>query len=96
MTRTCGPATMPYMDGATVIGLIAGCLTTIAFIPQLTKTWKTKSAKDVSLLMFLIFCTGVLLWLIYGLLIGSLPVILANLVTLILAGAILLMKLKYG
>jgi MtN3 and saliva related transmembrane protein len=84
------------MDMITLIGLLAGALTTIAFLPQLTKTWKSKSAKDISLGMFLTFCTGVLLWLIYGILINALPVILANTVTLILSGAILALKLKYG
>jgi len=84
------------MDPITLLGLLAGTLTTIAFVPQLTKTWKTKSAEDISFGMFAIFCTGVLLWLIYGLLIHALPVIVANVVTLILASAILVLKIKYG
>ena len=84
------------MDPITAVGLLAGTLTTIAFVPQLTKTWKTKSAEDISIGMFAIFCAGVLLWLLYGLLIGALPVILANTVTLVLAGAILVLKLRYG
>jgi MtN3 and saliva related transmembrane protein len=84
------------MDLITALGLIAGTLTTIAFVPQLTKTWRSKSAKDVSFGMLAIFCTGVLLWLIYGLFINALPVIAANTVTLVLAGAILALKLKYG
>jgi len=84
------------MDVVTLVGLVAGTLTTIAFLPQLLHTWRTKSAKDISLGMFLTFCTGVLLWLIYGFMIQSLPVILANGVTLVLAGVILVLKLKYG
>ena len=84
------------MDPITALGLLAGTLTTIAFVPQLTKTWKTKSAEDISFGMFAIFCTGVLLWLLYGVLIDALPVILANSVTLVLAGAILVLKLRYG
>jgi MtN3 and saliva related transmembrane protein len=84
------------MDTITMIGLLAGTLTTIAFLPQLTKTWRSKSAKDISLGMFLIFCSGVFLWLIYGILIDALPIILANTVTLILSSAILILKLKYG
>ena len=84
------------MDPITALGLLAGTLTTIAFVPQLTKTWKTKSAEDISFGMFAIFCAGVLLWLLYGVLIGALPVILANSVTLVLAGAILVLKLRYG
>ena len=84
------------MDAITLLGLVAGTLTTIAFVPQLAKTWKTRSAEDISFGMFAIFCTGVLLWLIYGLLIHALPVTLANVVTLILARAILVLKMKYG
>jgi len=84
------------MDAITIIGLVAGTLTTIAFLPQLTMTWRSKSAKDVSLGMFLIFCSGVFLWLIYGILIDALPIILTNTATLILSGAILMLKLKYG
>lgn len=84
------------MDITLILGLLAGALTTIAFLPQLIQTWKTRSAKDVSLGMFLIFTTGVLLWVIYGLIIQSLPIIAANTVTLVLAGAILVLKLKYG
>ena len=84
------------MDITMVIGLIAGLLTTIAFIPQLVKTWKSKSAKDVSLVMFMTFTTGVLLWLIYGVLIQAPPLIAANVVTLLLAAAILGLKIRYG
>lgn len=84
------------MDVAHLIGLTAGLLTTIAFLPQVLQTWTTKSTKDISLPMFLTFCTGVLLWFIYGVMIHSLPVILANGVTFVLAGAILVMKLKWG
>ncbi|WP_447977529.1 SemiSWEET transporter [Candidatus Nitrospira bockiana] len=84
------------MDLSTTIGLIAGTLTTIAFLPQLTKTWKSKSAKDMSLAMLATFTTGVLLWLIYGLLVQAPPVIAANVVTLILAATILVLKLRYG
>jgi len=84
------------MDFTTITGLVAGTLTTIAFLPQLIQTWKTRSAKDVSLGMFLIFTTGVVVWVIYGHMIQSLPIIAANAVTLVLAGAILVLKLKYG
>lgn len=84
------------MDLATVLGLLAGTLTTIAFWPQLVKTWKSKSAKDVSLGMLVTFCTGVFLWLVYGIFIYSWPLILANLVTFILAMGILILKIRYG
>ncbi|GMV52054.1 hypothetical protein FBQ96_15430 [Nitrospirales bacterium NOB] len=83
------------MDHVTLIGLLAGALTTIAFIPQLQQTWQTRSAKDVSLGMLLTFTTGVALWLLYGLLLGALPIILANLVTLVLTLAILILKLRF-
>lgn len=80
---------------ATLIGFMAATLTTIAFVPQVTKVWKTRSARDVSLGMYALFTTGVALWLIYGLLIGSWPVIVANSITLILAGMVLVMKVKF-
>ena len=83
------------MDQVTLIGLLEGTLTTIAFIPQLQQTWRTRSAQDVSLGMLLTFVTGVFLWLIYGLMLGALPIILANLVTLVLTLAILILKLRY-
>jgi MtN3 and saliva related transmembrane protein len=83
------------MEAPTLLGLIAGGLTTLAFVPQVLKTWRTKSGNDISLGMFLLFSTGVLLWLIYGILIEALPVILANAVTLLLSLAILLLKLRY-
>lgn len=78
-----------------IIGLIAGTLTTIAFVPQLYKTWKSKSAKDVSLVMMITFSIGVFLWLIYGLAINAMPVVAANGVTLVLALLILLLKIRY-
>jgi MtN3 and saliva related transmembrane protein len=85
------------MDAVTTtLGLLAGTLTTIAFLPQVIKTWTSRSAKDLSLGMLGAFSAGVLLWLIYGFLIDSLPIILANAVTLILACANLVLKLKYG
>jgi MtN3 and saliva related transmembrane protein len=83
------------MTGIDVLGFAAGLLTTCAFWPQLQKTWATKSAGDVSLSMLAIFSTGVCLWFLYGLLLQSWPIILTNFVTLILTGAILLLKLRY-
>jgi MtN3 and saliva related transmembrane protein len=84
------------LDFVSLLGFLAGALTTIAFVPQLVRSWRSRSVKDMSLGMLTIFCTGVALWLIYGLLIHSWPVIVANVITLILAGAILILKLKYG
>ena len=77
------------------IGFFAAFCTTFAFLPQAIKVYKTKSTKDISLYMFLIFTIGVLSWLIYGLIINDWPVILANAVTLILSFFILIYKLKY-
>ena len=77
------------------LGYFAGICTTIAFVPQVIKVWRSKSTKDISLSMFAIFCTGVLCWLIYGFLIEDLPIMLANLITILLAGAILIGKIKY-
>ena len=77
------------------IGFFAAFCTTIAFLPQALKVWKTKSTKDISLYMFIIFTVGVLSWLIYGISISDLPIILANAVTLILSLFILIYKIKY-
>lgn len=79
----------------TLLGLLAGTLTTISFIPQVLKTWKTKSARDLSLGMYSIFCLGSLLWLVYGIIIYDIPVITANAVTLALALTLLYFKLFY-
>ena len=83
------------MDSATLVGYLAGFLTTVAFVPQVLKTWKSKSASDLSLGMFSVFSLGVLCWLIYGILLGKPPMIFWNAVTLILALALLVMKLKF-
>jgi MtN3 and saliva related transmembrane protein len=80
----------------TILGLIAASLTTAAFVPQAVKSWRTKSAKDLSLGMFAIFCAGVFLWLIYGILNRDLPLILSNAVTFILALTILVLKIRHG
>ena len=77
------------------IGFLVTFCTTISFLPQAIKVYKTRSTKDISLYMFLIFTVGVLSWLIYGLIINDLPVILANAVTLILSFFILIYKIKY-
>jgi MtN3 and saliva related transmembrane protein len=84
------------MDTTMVLGLAAGTLTTISLIPQVIKTWKDKSAKDLSLGMFIAFCIGVALWLVYGCIVREVPIIVSNSVTLVLALAILTAKLKFG
>lgn len=83
------------MDYVELTGIIAAICTTIAFLPQVMKTWKSKSAKDLSLGMFSLFFTGVCLWLIYGLLTHNFPIILANGLTGLLAGSLLYFKLIY-
>ncbi|EAZ94307.1 SemiSWEET transporter [Crocosphaera chwakensis] len=83
------------MNSITWIGLLAGTLTTISFFPQMLKTWKTRSTKDISLEMFLLFCSGLLLWIIYGLFMRDIPVIMTNIATFVLAFPILILKLKY-
>ena len=84
------------MDGVIILGLTAGKLTTAAFVPQLAKAWRSKSTGDLSWGMLITFSTGVLLWLIYGVWIDSLPVILANAVTLLLQAGIVSLKIKHG
>jgi MtN3 and saliva related transmembrane protein len=78
------------------IGALASALTTIAFVPQVWRVWKTRSTHDLSLPMYSIFTTGVALWLVYGVMIGSWPIIVGNAITVVLAGTVLAMKLKFG
>ncbi len=82
-------------DFITILGLVAGVLTTLSFLPQVIKAWKSRSTRDISLGMFATFCTGVFLWIVYGFLIGDIPVLVANIVNFLLAATILLLKLRY-
>ena len=84
------------MELITLLGLAAGTLTTLGMVPQVIKLIKMKETRDISLLMFILTSTGVLLWLVYGLLIMDPPLIIANIITLGLALTILTLKLKYG
>lgn len=84
------------MDFAEIVGLLAGLLTTIAGLPQLYKIVRTRSTRDISLGMYILSFCGVVLWLGYGVMIGSLPIIAANAVTLLVTSAILVLKLRYG
>lgn len=77
------------------LGYGAGFLTTMAFVPQVVQIYKTKSAKDVSLAMFLLFTLGVAMWLVYGIITRSFPVVAANSVTLALSAVILYFKFRY-
>lgn len=83
------------MDFITVLGLFAAILTTISFLPQMWKIWQTKSAKDVSFIMLITFMSGLFLWLIYGIILGAWPIILANGVTLGFNFIILWLKIRY-
>jgi len=78
------------------IGSAAATLTTISFIPQAWKVWRTKHTADISLGMYVLFTIGVALWLAYGILLGSWPIIVANAFTLVLAGTVLAMKNRFG
>lgn len=83
------------MDAGNLLGMIAGTLTTAAFVPQVVKIWRTRSTHDISLGMFALFSSGLVLWLVYGVVIGSLPIVVSNIVTLALALTILYFKLRY-
>ncbi len=78
------------------IGSIAATLTTVSFIPPVWKVWRTRNTHDISLGMYALFTCGVAFWLVYGLMLGSWPIIIANIITLLLAGAVLVMKLRFG
>ena len=84
------------MSAVTILGLAAGCCSTLAFLPQVIKTWRTRSTHDISLGMFLMLSGGMLLWLLYGILQDDLPLIAANGVTFLFAATILYFKLRQG
>ncbi len=75
-----------------LVGFLAAALTTISFLPQLIKIWRFRSVKDISTGMYIIYCLSVILWLIYGVIIKSEPLIIAEILTLILVCTILIMK----
>jgi len=79
-----------------LIGILAGLCTTVSFVPQVLHIRKTRDTRSISLGMYVVFCSGLSLWLIYGLLVGALSIILANSVTLVLAVYILVMKIRLG
>jgi MtN3 and saliva related transmembrane protein len=84
------------MDTVMILGLTAGILTTTSFLPQVIKTWKTRSAQDLSYGMIVLFLSGIGLWFLYGIQIQSLPIILANAVTILLLLILLAMKIQYS
>ena len=84
------------MQTTDLIGSLAAALTTTAFIPQVWQIWRTKHTKDISLGMYIAFTSGVALWLLYGLMLSSWPIIIANGITVCLAGLVLVMKIRFG
>ena len=83
------------IDSVSVLGFVAGALTTFAFFAQVVKTLRTKSTRDISLAMVTLTSTGLFLWFIYGLYVGALPIIVVNIISLILTITLVVLKLKY-
>jgi MtN3 and saliva related transmembrane protein len=79
-----------------IVGIVAAVLTTVAFLPQVIHTIRTRSTHDISLRMYSLYTVGIFLWLIYGLLLNDVPLIAANIVTFLLSGTILSLKLRHG
>lgn len=77
-----------------MVGYAAAILTSVSFVPQALKSWQTRDLSGVSLAMYSLFTLGVALWLVYGVMLGSWPIIVANAITLALAGVVLTLKLK--
>ena len=84
------------MSIVSLLGIAAAICTTVSFVPQVLKTIKTGQTKDISLSMYLIFTTGIVLWLIYGIMIRDLPIILANTVTVVLTSIVVVLKIRNG
>jgi MtN3 and saliva related transmembrane protein len=83
------------MKSITLLGFVAGTLTTLSFLPQVHKAWRTKRCDDLSMGMLLSFGTGVLLWMVYGFFLRAAPIIVANVVTLALIAALIILKARY-
>jgi len=84
------------MSGAEILGYAAGAVTAFTFMPQLIKTWRDKSARDISLSMFLIAFINEIMWLVYGFMIDNFVIILTNAVMLLMSGIMIALKMKYG
>ncbi|MEY4977921.1 MAG: hypothetical protein RLZZ352_191 [Pseudomonadota bacterium] len=84
------------MTGIELFGLAATCMTTSSFVPQVWRTWKTRDVSGISLPTFLILTVGLAMWLAYGIMIGDLPLIVANAAMVVLTSAIVVMKLVFG
>lgn len=83
------------MDSIVIVGYIAGTLTTISFVPQVARAWKLKETRDLSFAMLILFAAGILLWTLYGIWTGSLPIIAANVITFFLILILLGLKIRY-
>ncbi|MDO9365122.1 MAG: SemiSWEET transporter [Methylotenera sp.] len=83
------------MNTTDLVGYIAAFLTTLAFVPQAHQSWKTRDLSGVSLPMYSLFSLGVFSWLIYGVMISSWPIVMANSITLVLACVVLYLKMKH-
>ncbi|MCE2704353.1 MAG: SemiSWEET family sugar transporter [Bacteroidota bacterium] len=84
------------MSGAEILGYAAGAVTAFTFMPQVIKTWRDKSARDISLTMFLIAFINEIMWLVYGFMIDNFVIILTNAVMLLMSGIMIALKMKYG
>lgn len=84
------------MTAADILGYAAGALTAFTFLPQVLKTWKEKSAKDVSLYMFIIAFVNEIMWLVYGVMINNWVIILTNAVMLVMSGIMIWLKMRYN
>ena len=87
---------MDHLALADIIGFLAGALTTAAFVPQVAHSWRTRDLAGISLKMYGLFTAGVALWLAYGIAIGSWPIIIFNVITLVLSGSVFALKVKHG
>lgn len=83
------------MNGSDGVGYAAAALTTVSFLPQVLRSWRTRDMSGVSLGMYSLFTLGVALWLMYGVLLDAWPIIIANAITLGLAGVVLYFKLHH-
>ncbi|QGM96470.1 SemiSWEET transporter [Methylocystis parvus] len=84
------------MIDSALVGYVAAVSTTVAFVPQVARTWRTRSTGDISLNMYLLLVAGTALWLAYGLMTQAAPVIASNVVNICLQGSILYLKLRHG
>ena len=84
------------MEWITVFGVIAAILVNVAFLPQIIKSWKTKKTEDISLLMYLLYSMGVLMWLIYGIIIKNVPIIISDSIGIFFVLSVLYLKIKHG